>query len=101
MLKLSTKDNTNAKLCSQQPKKVNITRLGSVNKVQNWEPDTTINEIQQRLKFKNVAGNTEHKLLVKSKMEISSNLVAFSKNINLLILGCNGCSDRAKATELQ
>ena len=33
-------------------------------------------------KFKSRAGNTENEVLVKSKMKISSNLVAFSKNTN-------------------
>ena len=80
LLELSTKDRTKSKLYNQQTKKVNITRLDSVNKVQDWEPDTII----YRLKFKTVARNTEHKLLVKSQMEISSNLVAFSQNTNFM-----------------
>ena len=59
-------------------KYINFARtwLISVNKVP---------RMRTRLVFKTVAGNKEHKFIGQSKMEISSNLVAFSKNTNFML----------------
>ena len=70
---MSKKDGTNLSVSKE---KINFDSIWliSVNKVP---------RLRTRLVFKTVVGNKE--MVVKSKMEISSNIVAFSKNTNFAI----------------